>query len=82
MYFTIVFLLIFLIDITFKIIYAIKSKHYSSLLNILFVIPWLVFFFSDVFLGGSAFNKASSSYNEYIEGHYYLFSHGVYTEVT
>lgn len=82
MYFTIVFLLIFLIDITFKIIYAIKSKHYTSLLNILFVIPWLVFFFSDVFLGGSAFNKASSSYNEYIEGHYYLFSHGVYTEVT
>nr|MCR5422944.1 hypothetical protein [Bacilli bacterium] len=82
MYFTIVFLLIFLIDITFKIIYAIKSKHYTSLLIILFVIPWLVFFFSANFLGGSAFNKASSSYNEYIEGHYYLFSHGVYTEVT
>ena len=82
MYFTIVLLLIFLIDITFKIIYAIKSKHYTSLLIIIFAIPWLVFFFSDVFLGGSAFNEASSSYSEYVEGHYYLFSHGVYTEVT
>ena len=82
MYFTIVFIFLFLIDITFKIIYAIKSKHYSSLLIILFVIPWLVFFFSADFLGGSAFNEASSSYSEYVEGHYYLFSHGVYTEVT
>lgn len=82
MFFTIVFIFLFLIDITFKIIYAIKSKHYSSLLIILFVIPWLVFFFSADFLGGSAFNEASSSYSEYVEGHYYLFSHGVYTEVT
>lgn len=55
-----------------------KTKDYYLLL----CIPFLLFFASSAFLGGSAFHDAETDYELYEAGHYYLCSHGNYTEVT
>ena len=52
-----------------------------TLNSLLAVIPFLVFFLSNVYLGGSALHEAETAYELYEAGHYYLCSHGTYTEV-
>ena len=66
----------------YRVIYAIKSKCYSNLITLFLVIPFMVFLFSAIYLGGSAFNSASTKYDLYQDGHYYLIDHNKYTEVT
>ena len=61
---------------------VIVTKKYKDLFPIRLSIPFFVFFFSTLILGGSAFNDAATDYELYQAGHYYLFSHGSYTEVT
>lgn len=61
---------------------AIKHKKYQDLVSILLLLPFFLFFFITAILGGSAFNQAQVSYEHYQAGHYYLMSHGNYTEVT
>lgn len=60
---------------------AIIAKKYAQLFSTLFYLPFFVFFISTLILGGSAFNNAATDYELYQSGHYYLVSHGVYTEV-
>ncbi|MBP3572392.1 MAG: hypothetical protein J6M42_10580 [Clostridia bacterium] len=61
---------------------AITTKKYATLIPLLLSIPIFVFFVVSVFLGGSAFHNAETDYELYEAGHYYLCSHGRYTEVT
>lgn len=49
----------------YRVIYAINSKCYSNLITLLLVIPFIVFLFSAIYLGGSAFNSASTKYDLY-----------------
>ena len=59
-----------------------KPVRHVTLNSLLAVIPFLVFFLSNVCLGGSALHEAETAYELYEAGHYYLCSHGTYTEVT
>ena len=52
-----------------------------TLNSLLAVIPFLMFFLSNVCLGGSALHDAEMDYELYETGRYYLCSHGTYTEV-
>ena len=61
---------------------AITTKNYATLIPLLLSIPFFVFFVVSLFLGGSAFHNAETDYELYEAGHYYLCSHGEYTEVT
>ena len=61
---------------------AIKQKNYRDLVSVLLLLPFFIFFVITAMLGGSAFNQAQTSYEHYQAGHYYLMSHGNYTEVT
>lgn len=53
-----------------------------TLNSLLAAIPFLLFFVTNVCLGGSALHEAETAYELYEAGHYYLCSHGTYTEVT
>ena len=53
-----------------------------TLNSLLAAIPFLLFFVANVCLGGSALHEAETAYELYKAGHYYLCSHGTYTEVT
>ena len=61
---------------------AITTKNYATLIPLLLSIPFFAFFVVSLFLGGSAFHDAETDYELYEAGHYYLCSHGRYTEVT
>ena len=61
---------------------AITTKNYATLIPLLLSIPFFAFFVVSLFLGGSAFHDAETDYELYEAGHYYLCSHGTYTEVT
>ena len=56
-------------------------KH-VTLNYLLAAIPFLLFSVASVCLGGSALHHAEIDYELYEAGHYYLCSHGTYTEVT
>ena len=64
------------------IIQSIKSKKMFDLLEGLLFIPFQFFFFITLLFGGSAFNDAETEYELYQAGHYYLVSHGQWTEVS
>ena len=61
---------------------TIKGRRWMDWLSRLFFIPFLIFFFASNHFGGSAFNNAAKEYPNYIPGHFYLMSHGIYTEVS
>jgi hypothetical protein len=46
------------------------------------MVPFFVFWVFSASLGGSAWNDAETNYELYEVGHYYLVSHGTYTEVS
>lgn len=73
---------VIVINTIYEVEKVIISKKYTDLLILLLFIPFLVFLFSTMILGGSAFNNASTDYELYQADHYYLCSHGNYTEVT
>ena len=64
------------------IIQSIKSKKTFDLLVCLLFIPFQFFFFITLLFGGSALNNAETEYELYQAGHYYLESHGQWTEVS
>ncbi len=64
------------------VIQSIKSKKLFDLLVGLLFIPFQFFFFITLLFGGSAFNDAATEYDLYQAGHYYLVSHGQWTEVS
>ena len=61
---------------------ALNQKKTFDLLVCLLFIPFQFFFFITVLFGGSAFNDAETEYELYQAGHYYLVSHGQWTEVS
>ena len=61
---------------------TIKGRRWMDWLSRLLLIPFIIWFFVSNHLGGSAFHKAAHDYPNYIPGHYYLMSHGIYTEVS
>ena len=64
------------------IIHSIQSKKLFNLLVSLLFLPFQFFFFISLLFGGSAFNDAATEYELYQAGHYYLESHGRWTEVS
>ena len=64
------------------IIDTIKTKNIRDLLICLLSIPFQIFIISVILLGGSAFHDAANDYELYQAGHYYLVSHGQWTEVS
>lgn len=76
-----IFLIIEIIYIIYIVFKAIKKKEMKGLIFLLLLLPFNIFWWSSVILGGSAFHHAELKYELYQVGHYYLFSHGVYTEV-
>ena len=74
--------IILYISVIFNIVKSIKKKNYIEMLSFIFILPFLFFFDSSIILGGSAYNKASTEYELYEVGKYYLESHNNYTEVT
>ena len=76
-------LFVFLATLAAGILYTLwRPVRHVTLNSLLAVIPFLVFFLSNVCLGGSALHEAETAYELYEAGHYYLCSHGTYTEVT
>lgn len=59
-----------------------KMKLFLNIVTLVGFFLFTIFFFSTAFLGGSAFNDATNEYELYQPGHYYLVSHGDYTEVS
>ena len=64
------------------IVKAIKEKNTKGLLESILPFPFFFCFFVGILSGGSAFHDAASDYEFYQTGHYYLVSHGVWTEVS
>ena len=64
------------------IIQSIKLKKTFDLLVYLLFIPFQFFFFITLLFGGSALNDAETEYELYQAGHYYLVSHGQWTEIS
>lgn len=64
------------------IIKAIKEKQLRVLLESILLFPFAFCFFVGVLSGGSALHNAENDYELYQAGHYYLTSHGVWTEVS
>ena len=73
-----VFLSTFAVGFLYTLWKPVKRVALNSLLA---AIPFLVFFLANVCLGGSALHEAETAYELYEAGHYYLCSHGTYTEV-
>lgn len=64
------------------LIKLIKNKQYKGIISYSFILLFMICWFSSAILGGSAFNDAKEKYDLYLDGHYYLASHGHYTEVS
>ena len=76
-------LFVFLATLAAGFLYTLWRPVKRVMLNsLLAAIPFLAFFIANVCLGGSALHEAETAYELYEAGHYYLCSHGTYTEVT
>ena len=64
------------------IIKAIKEKSIKGVFVSLLPFPFFFCFFVGVLSGGSALHNAANDYELYQAGHYYLTSHGIWTEVS
>ena len=72
----------FLAALAAGILYTLwRPVRHVTLNSLLAAIPFLLFFVANVCLGGSALHEAETAYELYEAGHYYLCSHGTYTEV-
>ena len=79
--FLIIFFCIFFSNLKVLIL-NIKNRNALGILITLLSLPFAIFVLSAFLLGGTPFNNASSEYELYQAGRYYLESHNVYTEVT
>ena len=70
------------ITLTHGAVKAIKEKKMGDLLQALLAFPFCFGFFIGVISGGSALHHAETEYELYQAGHYYLMSHGDWTEVS
>ena len=70
------------ISTTKAILKAIKEKNTKGLLVSILPFPFFFCFFVGILSGGSAFHDAVNDYEFYQSGHYYLVSHGTWTEVS
>ena len=61
---------------------SVMKKSKRDLLFAILPFPFFFCFFLGVISGGSAFNDAQNDYELYQAGHYYLESHGTWTEVS
>ena len=59
-----------------------KRKEHTELAGIYSAISVFFCFFVGLLSGGSAFHDAANDYELYQAGHYYLVSHGIWTEVS
>ena len=76
-------LFVFLATLAVGFLYTLwRPVKRVTLNSLLAAIPFLLFFVTNVCLGGSALHEAETAYELYEAGHYYLCSHGTYTEVT
>ena len=76
-------LFVFLSTLAVGFLYTLWRPVKRVMLNsLLAAIPFLLLFVANVCLGGSALHEAETAYELYKAGHYYLCSHGTYTEVT
>ena len=76
-------LFVFLATLAAGILYTLwRPVRHVTLNSLLAAVPFLLFFIANVCLGGSALHEAETAYELYEAGHYYLCSHGTYTEVT
>jgi hypothetical protein len=76
-------LFVFLATLAVGFLYTLwRPVKHVTLNSLLAAIPFLLFFVANVCLGGSALHEAETAYELYEAGHYYLCSHGGYTEVT
>ncbi len=76
-------LFVFLAALAAGFLYTLWRPVKRVMLNsLLAAVPFLLFFVANVCLGGSALHEAEMAYELYEAGHYYLCSHGTYTEVT
>lgn len=76
-------LYVFLATLAVGILYTLwRPVRHVTLNSLLAAVPFLLFFVANVCLGGSALHEAETAYELYEAGHYYLCSHGTYTEVT
>ena len=72
----------FLAALAAGILYTLwRPVRHVTLNSLLAAVPFLAFFIANVCLGGSALHEAETAYELYEAGHYYLVSHGTYTEV-
>ena len=75
-------LFVFLATLAVGFLYTLwRPVKRVTLNSLLAAIPFLLFFVTNVCLGGSALHEAETAYELYEAGHYYLCSHGTYTEV-
>ena len=76
-------LFVFLATLAVGFLYTLWRPVKRVMLNsLLAAVPFLAFFIANVCLGGGALHEAETAYELYEAGHYYLCSHGTYTEVT
>ena len=75
-------LFVFLATLAAGFLYTLwRPVRHVTLNSLLAAVPFLLFFVANVCLGGSALHEAETAYELYEAGHYYLCSHGTYTEV-
>ena len=77
-----VFFAIFAVSMAYSAWKAVAAKRYRDLIPMVLMVPFFVFCVVSASLGGSAWNEAETNYELYEVGHYYLVSHGTYTEVS
>ena len=81
---TVVYLLgmVFCIVSIYSMINDFRKKQWIKGLCNLLILPWVAFIAISTALGGSVFNDAEHVFSGYQVGHYYLQSHGTFTEVS
>ena len=77
-----VFFAIFAVNMVYSVWKTVAAKRYRDLIPLVLMVPFFVFWVFSASLGGSAWNQAETNYELYEVGHYYLVSHGTYTEVS
>lgn len=82
MKFEYLFFVLFSLPIIKDSIQAFRTKKWLDVVSLLMTLPFLFFFVTSCILGGSAGRDAATNYELYEAGHYYLVSHGTYTEVS
>ena len=82
MYITYLVFTVFILALLGIVVYAASKKQYLDMFIFFFILAFSVTSLITLICGGSAFHNAESDCPLYQSGHYYLVSHGVWTDVT